>query len=148
VSAAVVAAAGLTFPAPNVVDMPVRLVVGDVELRLGTVAVELPARRGQGAAALANLLRAAAEVIAGRRHNWPRQAWWVGDDVRLPASVARGRVVQVDQHAKSYLVDVGGRRRPVRVLWSEVDPVAAREQVDPIALRAVLNALYAARVRA
>jgi hypothetical protein len=145
-SAAVVAA-GLTFPAPNVVDMPVRLVVGDVELRLGTVAVELPARRGQGAAALANLLRAAAEVIAGRRHNWPRQAWWVGDDVRLPASVARGRVVQVDQHAKSYLVDVGGRR-PVRVLWSEVDPVAAREQVDPNAVRAVLNALHAARVHA
>lgn len=137
--------AGLTFPAGHVVDMPVRLVVGDVELHLGTIAVELPVRRAQSAAALANLLRAAAEVVAGRRHNWPRQAWWVGDDVRLPASLARGRVVQVDQHHKTYLVDVPGRRDPVRVLWSEVDPVAAREQVDPAALRAVLDALDVAR---
>jgi hypothetical protein len=135
-----VSASGLTFPVPGVVAMPVTLTVGDVELHLGTVNVELPARQGQGAAALAALLRGVAEVVAGQRHGWPRQHWWVGDSVKLPGSVARGRVVQVDERAKTYLVDVG-RTLPVVVRWSQVDPLASREHIDYGALSLIRAAL-------
>ncbi len=48
-----------------------------------------------------------------------RQAWWVGDVVRLPQRTTCGVVVQVDRAARFYRVDVGGDL--VVVPWHAVE---------------------------
>jgi hypothetical protein len=71
-------------------------------------------------AQLGHLLRVAAELVDGGRHDWPRRRWCVGDRVPLPDAAAYGRVIQIDSRTKEYIVDVGtaGVRR---VWWGLLD---------------------------
>jgi hypothetical protein len=98
----------------------------DVVLDLGTLPL---AGSGHAPTDLAHLLRVAAELIDGNRHDWPRQVWQAGDRVRLPGSLAYGRVAQVDPRTKEYVLDLGSRGLR-RVLWSEVDQPCARPAED------------------
>lgn len=118
---------------PSTVDVPVTVTVGDVELELGAVRIEPGARPAQVRAAVANLFRTSASAVQSNRDTWPRQAWWVGDTVTLPGSVARGTVVQVDRGNKRYMVDTG-RAALVPVPWSAVDRLASpsRLPVDAV----------------
>lgn len=109
---------------PAVLDVPVRVVVGDTVVDLGTMRVEPRAVASSVRAALGNLLDSAAHVVRHNPEKWPRQVWWVGDEVPLPGSLDRGVVIQVDQANKRYLVDTG-KTKPVPVRWSEVDPMAS-----------------------
>ena len=107
--------------------VPVTVTIGDTELELGAVRVEPGARPAQVRAAVANLLRTSAHLAATGPDGgpeWPRQAWWTGDTVTLPGSVARGTVVQVDRNRRRYLVD-SGRGPLVPVAWSAVDRLAS-----------------------
>lgn len=127
------------LPKSLTVDVPVKLVIGDQVLQLGRLGVAVPTRAGQIPASLANLLRAAADDLVGSRHGWPRQTWYIGDSVQLPASVARGTVVQVDSRRKHYLVDTG-RGRQVEVSWHEVDrPTSTSELKAAAAVAATLD---------
>lgn len=122
---------------PAVVKVPVKIMVGDTELDLGTMHVETRAAASSARAALGNLLDSAAHIVRRNPDGWPRQLWWVGENVPLPGSLARGTVVQIDQRAKRYLVDTG-KTKPVPVLWSEVDPLASH---CALTLDAVIDAV-------
>lgn len=115
-----------TSAAPVTVSAPATIRIGDVVLNLGTLPL---AGTGHSPSDLAHLLRVAAELVDGARHDWPRQVWQAGDRVRLPGSVAYGRVAQVDARTKEYVVDCGARGQQ-RVLWSAVDQPAARPADD------------------
>jgi hypothetical protein len=117
----------LAAAAPAPTQAPVAIRIGNTVLTLGSLS--LPAT-GDPRHDLAHLLRVAAEHVDGRRHDWPRRVWCVGDRVRLPHSLAYGRVVQVDEWSKQYLLDVGPNGR-VHVPWSDVDePTARRADED------------------
>lgn len=136
------ASAPIRVAAPPVVDLPVVVQLGGVEVHLGRITVDVPPRHGQIAATVANLFRTAAATIAGAdRHEWPRQAWHVHDSVPLPGSVARGTVVQVDAANKRYIVDTG--RGLVPVLWSAVDTSAARASFVPATIDAAVASVLA-----
>jgi len=92
--------------APATLRVPVSIRIGDTEVRLGKVAAVADVEDLDGYQ-LGHLLRIAAELVDGLRHEWPRQRWCVGDRVRLPGGHAYGRIAQVDQRRKSYLLDCG-----------------------------------------
>lgn len=108
-----------TTTVPTTVRVPVTIRIGDTEVRLGTTRAAADVADLDGYQ-LGHLLRIAAELVDGQRHEWPRQRWCVGDRVRLPRGYAYGRITQVDAQRKTYLVDCGAAT-PAEVWWGALD---------------------------
>lgn len=134
------------LPVPHGVEVPVSITIGSKTIPAGRLQLKMPGGDSQVTAELANLLRALADQLVDERHSWPRQVWRVRDRVQLPASIARGTVVQVDQRRKVYLVDLGAAGT-TEISWHEVDRPTAKVELKPaVAVAAVLEEVAAGRV--
>jgi hypothetical protein len=123
---------------PTGLRLPVALTIGGRDLPLGHLQVDLPVTEGRIAAALAELLRAAAATLVGGRDGWPRQCWQVGDVVPLLGSAAQGTVAQVDVVGRRYLVDVGSAT-PVWIRWADVDLLQSAVAISADQVRIVFD---------